>query len=62
MECLKCGRELTHDEIALHKKLINRACETFMCKTCLSLHFEVSEELLNKKIEEFKKQGCLLFS
>lgn len=31
--CMKCGRQLTYDEVALHRKLINRGSEEFMCIT-----------------------------
>ncbi|MBR3593043.1 MAG: hypothetical protein IKL44_00060 [Clostridia bacterium] len=60
--CMKCKKPLTNDEVGLHKKLINRACTEFMCKECLAEHFSVSVELLDQKLAEFKKQGCLLFS
>ncbi len=60
--CKNCGKPLETNEIGLHKKLINRACTEFMCKPCLAEYFSVSEELLDKKIKEFKEQGCLLFS
>ena len=60
-ECAGCGRELTKDEIALTKKLINRGIEKFFCLTCLAKSFSVSEELLKEKIEQFKRMGCTLF-
>ena len=60
-ECAGCGRELTKDEIALTKKLINRGMEKFFCLTCLAKSFSVSEELLKEKIEQFKRMGCTLF-
>lgn len=60
-KCLKCGKVLTHDEIGLHKKLCNRGATEFMCIKCLSEHFEVSEDLLKEKIQQFKKMGCTLF-
>lgn len=59
--CRICGRELVPDEIGATKKLINRGAEEFLCLTCLSRHFEVNEELILEKIEQFKKDGCLLF-
>lgn len=43
-ECFKCGRRLTVNEIGLHKRLINRGAEEYMCKACLAKHFYVSEE------------------
>ena len=59
--CMKCGRELDHNEVALTRKLINRGASEFMCLTCLAAHFNVTEDLLRDKIEHFKKQGCTLF-
>lgn len=60
--CASCGKELSHDEIALHRKLINRgAKDNFMCISCLASHFRVSEETLREKISYFKEMGCTLF-
>ena len=60
--CIKCGRELTNDEIGLFKKLVNRGAQKFMCISCMSEYFEVSEEALRKKIKQYKEMGCTLFS
>lgn len=60
-ECAECARILTGDEIGLTKKLINRGTERFFCKTCLAKKFRVSEELLSRKIQEFRAMGCVLF-
>lgn len=59
--CKSCGRELVPDEIGLTKKLINRGAEEFFCIDCLAEQFRCSTELLHKKIEQFRKQGCSLF-
>ncbi len=59
--CVKCGKILTNDEIALHKKLINRVAEEYMCINCCARYFEVTVELLEEKIVQFKKYGCRLF-
>ena len=59
--CMKCNRQLTSDEIGLFKKLVNRGSQQFMCLSCMSEYFEVSEAALSKKIEEYKKIGCTLF-
>lgn len=62
MTCIKCGISLCRDDIGLHKKLIDRAAEEdFMCKACQAEYFKVDISLLDKKIEEFKYQGCVLF-
>lgn len=59
--CRSCGRELTFNEIGATKKFINRSSTSFFCKTCLAGWLNVSEELIDQKIEHFKKQGCTLF-
>ncbi len=59
--CNQCARELTHDEIALTKKLINRGSTSFLCLSCLAKEFCVSEELLLEKIQQFRLMGCTLF-
>ena len=59
--CKKCGVKLSMDEIGLHKKMVSRMAEEFFCKDCLANHFKCSVEYLNKKITQFKAQGCLLF-
>ena len=60
-QCSKCDRQLTADEIAVYRKLVDRMAEKFLCKTCLAAYFEVSEDKIDKKIEQFKRIGCLLF-
>ena len=59
--CIRCGKELTYNDIGAYKKFINRGSTEFMCKSCLAGELQVSEELIDKKIEHFKKQGCTLF-
>lgn len=57
----KCGKELTHDEIALYRKIYNRGAKDFLCISCSSQYLQVSEELLLTKMQEFKDMGCTLF-
>lgn len=59
---MRCGRHLEADEVGLHKKIVNRGAREFMCISCLAREFGVSEELLRKKIEEFRDMGCMLFA
>lgn len=59
--CIKCNKILTGDEIGVYKKLVNRMAEQFLCKACLAEEFGVKEELIDAKIKQFKKIGCLLF-
>lgn len=59
--CKKCGRLLTQDEIALHKKLYNRAAASFFCISCSAEYLNITVELLEQKICQFKEMGCTLF-
>lgn len=59
--CKACGRELSLDEIGLHKKMINRGATEFFCITCLARYFNTTEEAMRERIEHFRKEGCLLF-
>ena len=59
--CIRCGRILVPDEISLTKKLINRGAAEFLCLSCLSVRFDVSEDTLREKIAYFREMGCTLF-
>ena len=61
IRCTGCGSALTKDEIALHKKLINRGATEHLCIRCLAAHFSVSVESLYGKITQFRLTGCTLF-
>ena len=62
-KCYVCGKEpLSKDEIGLTKKLIDRKAKSFYCISCLSEELDVTEEELLAKIEDFKNEGCTLFS
>jgi hypothetical protein len=61
-KCRVCGKSpLLRNEIGLNKKFIHRKLEDFFCMSCLADYFEMSEDELKEKIEEFKCQGCTLF-
>lgn len=59
--CYQCGRILHKDEIALHKRIINRGATKHLCITCLAAYFNCSEDLLREKIAHFRQMGCTLF-
>lgn len=59
--CVVCGREVIPLEEALTRKLVNRAAQKFLCKTCLAAKFGCSESRLDDMAEKFRKQGCMLF-
>ncbi len=61
-DCCQCGRPLVPDEIGLSRKLVNRGTTRFWCLRCLAAHYEVTEDELRRKIEEFRAMGCTLFS
>ena len=60
--CMQCGRELTGDEIGLHKRIINRGDTSYWCIGCLAKRFCCEESLLREKIEHFRRMGCTLFA
>ncbi|MCI5650400.1 MAG: hypothetical protein MR332_13430 [Fusicatenibacter sp.] len=59
--CCKCGKTLTPNEISAHKKFINRGASEFLCRECLANRLDVDPAFIDRKIEQFKKQGCTLF-
>ena len=59
--CMQCGRQLSFNEIGAHKKFINRGSREFLCKNCLAEKLDVTAEDIDRKIEQFKLQGCTLF-
>ncbi len=59
--CVSCGRLLTRDEMGLHRKLVNRAADSFYCISCNAEQFGVTAALLEEKIRQFKEMGCTLF-
>lgn len=61
--CYVCGKTpLSKNEIGLSKKLIGSNTKNYYCIACLAEYLEVTEEELLDKIEEFKEEGCKLFS
>lgn len=60
--CAACGKPLTHDEIAVTKKLVNRGATTFYCVDCLARRFEVQPADIEERIRHFKQMGCTLFA
>jgi hypothetical protein len=50
------------DIFGLNKKLLGCNVEKFFCLICLADYLEVTPNELLDKVEEFKQQGCSLFS
>ena len=59
--CKTCGKRLTQDEIAFHKKIYNRAASEFFCLDCSSVYLNVPKKILEDKLEYYKSMGCTLF-
>ena len=61
--CISCGkRDLSKDEIGINLKLIGEDTENFYCLDCLANVLDVGVQDILDKIEEFKDEGCTLFS
>ena len=59
--CILCGKKpLTKDEIGINKKLLD--ADSFYCMGCLANYLEADIQDILDKIEEFKEQGCTLFT
>lgn len=61
--CRKCQRELSRDERAIYKRMVNKLADEdeLLCKRCLAEIFDVTVEMIDQKIEYFKSSGCTLF-
>ena len=61
--CIACGKEnLDKDTIGINKKLLGTNIKQFYCMNCLADYLDTTMEELQDKIEEFKEEGCTLFS
>lgn len=61
--CSSCGKEaLSKDEIGICKKLLGTNTKQFYCIDCFSAYLDTTADELLEKIEEFKDEGCKLFS
>ncbi len=61
MNCMKCKKNITLDEAAMTKKLINRGTSSYYCADCLAEAFEITPDDIWEKIRYFKETGCTLF-
>lgn len=62
IKCHLCESKLNQNAIGLNKKFFSKKNTHLLCIHCLAAHLDVSEEDLFAKIEEFKAEGCKLFS
>lgn len=62
-ECVACGKKpLDKDTIGINKKMLGTEILNFYCMDCLADYLECTVQDLFDKIEEFKDEGCTLFS
>lgn len=62
--CQYCYSSLSKNEIGLSKKMFEMEArqKRFTCLSCMADVLETTIEDLENKIEEFKNEGCKLFS
>ncbi|MDE7310239.1 MAG: hypothetical protein K2N87_01215 [Eubacterium sp.] len=60
--CIACGKiPLSKNEIGINRKLLGEMINGYYCLPCFANYFEVSEQDILDKIEEFREEGCKLF-
>lgn len=63
VDCVVCGKNnLEKDTIGINKKLLGIDITNFYCIECLAEFLDCTVVELLDKIEEFKEDGCTLFS
>lgn len=61
--CVACGKAgLDKNTIGINKKLIGEKIKNFYCMDCLANYLGCSVQDILDKIEEFKEEGCNLFT
>ena len=63
MTCKKCGKEnLSGDELAIYRKLVNRGAAEFLCIDCLADFFKCDKSEIEARIKYYRDSGeCTLF-
>ena len=63
IDCVICKKKnLDKDTIGINKKLWGEDIVNFYCMDCLANYLGVTVDELLEKIEQFKAEGCKLFS
>ena len=61
--CVMCGKpSLDKNTIGINKKLLGESIQSFYCMDCLADYLGCTIQDLLDKIEEFKSEGCILFT
>lgn len=62
-KCIACGQPvLEKDTIGINKKLLGEDVRNVYCMDCLADYLSCTVQDLLDKIEEFKEEGCKLFT
>ena len=62
-KCVACNKpDLDKDTVGINKKLIAEDTKSFYCMDCLADYLGCEVQDILDKIEEFKEEGCKLFS
>jgi len=59
--CQHCAKALSTNEIGISMRLLGRDGRSLFCRECLAKELKIEPELIDRKIEQFKKMGCPLF-
>ena len=63
VKCIACGKtDLDKDTIGINRKLLGEDVSTYYCMDCLADYLGCEVQDILDKIEEFKEEGCKLFS
>ena len=63
VKCVACGRaDLDKDTMGINKRLLGEDVSTYYCMDCLADYLGCEVQDILDKIEEFKEEGCKLFS
>lgn len=59
--CQYCQSKLSTNEIGISLRLLGRDGRKLLCRQCLAGEFKVDVQIIDKKIQQYKEQGCPLF-
>ncbi len=63
VDCIACGTKgLNKDTIGINMKLLGEDINNFYCMNCLADYLGCEVQDILDKIEEFKEEGCKLFT
>jgi len=60
-QCEHCKKDLSTNEVGISLRLMGRNGKKFLCRECLAQELKVDTEVIDRKIEQFRQQGCPLF-